>query len=148
MYYYYARTTVSKKPVWWKKCWCAERDLAPLSSLTRHRSTDLTTMQIAQFVIDLTVIYYIMYNAIVIRLELPFPSRGDCYGDLNAGYFGTAVISSYLLLFIDFFIRTYRKGGRAGVKKEKTENGQVAENGAKANGASASASAEGLRKRN
>lgn len=96
MYYYYARTTVSTKKVWWKKY--------------------LTTMQIVQFVIDLGVIYYIMYNALVVRLELNFPTRGDCYGDLNAGYFGTAIISSYLLLFIDFFIRTYREGGRAGVK--------------------------------
>ncbi|KAI9011704.1 fatty acid elongase [Hyaloraphidium curvatum] len=134
MYYYYARTTVSKKPVWWKKY--------------------LTSLQIAQFIIDLTVIYYIMYNALVVRLELPFPTRGDCYGDLNAGYFGTAVISSYLLLFIDFFIRTYRKGGRSAGKKEVKANGTAnghanghAANGEpKANGA-VNGSPAGLRKR-
>lgn len=106
-------------------------------------------MQIVQFVVDLVVIYYIMYNAIVVRLGFDLPTGGDCYGDLNAGYFGTAVISSYLLLFIDFFIRTYRKGGRSGKEgiKEKAEpaaNGTSEAVNGKANGSSA----EGLRKRN
>jgi fatty acid elongase 3 len=108
-------------------------------------------MQIAQFVIDLCVIYYIMYNALTVRLDLPFPTNGDCYGDLHAGYFGTAIISSYLLLFIDFFVRTYRKGGRAGVKKDEKKvdgaNGSAAVTNGHANGTTNGA-ADGLRKRN
>jgi len=100
MYYYYARTTISKKPVWWKK--------------------HLTTMQIVQFVIDLFVIYYIMHRALAARLPGYRALTGasglerDCYGDINAGYFGTAIISSYLWLFVDFFYRTY------GQKRTKT----------------------------
>ena len=38
MYYYYARTAISSRPIWWKKY--------------------LTTLQIIQFVIDITIIFF------------------------------------------------------------------------------------------
>ncbi|TPX31017.1 very-long-chain 3-oxoacyl-CoA synthase [Synchytrium microbalum] len=87
MYYYYARTTVSSKPVWWKK--------------------HLTTMQITQFVIDLGVIYFATYNLYVSRYYKHLPHYGGCYGSEEAAQVGCVILSSYLLLFIQFFIKTY-----------------------------------------
>lgn len=36
-----------------------------------------------------------------------YQDKSGCYGSINAGIFGLAVINSYLLLFIKFFIDTY-----------------------------------------
>jgi fatty acid elongase 3 len=88
MYYYYA--IVAAFPgikIWWKK--------------------HLTTFQIIQFVVDLSFIYYCMYVKHI--------GNGDCQGDraagnyidLSLGWAGTALISSYLYLFIEFFLKTY-----------------------------------------
>ncbi|KAJ3359474.1 hypothetical protein HDU91_004916 [Kappamyces sp. JEL0680] len=80
MYYYYAM--VAAYPgikIWWKK--------------------HLTTLQIIQFVVDLGFIYYCMYYVVV--------AKNECQGDVNAGWAGTVLISSYLYLFIEFFYKTY-----------------------------------------
>ncbi len=123
MYYYYARTAISSKPVWWKK--------------------HLTTMQITQFVIDLVAINLAMYTILnevyggykvvkYLGFALPQPTWGffgtgmgptrvnfgekaTCYGTMFAGVCGWSILSSYLLLFIEFFIATYKKK-----KKEKS----------------------------
>eukprot|EP00238_Polyblepharides_amylifera_P007761 CAMPEP_0196598830 /NCGR_PEP_ID=MMETSP1081-20130531/94532_1 /TAXON_ID=36882 /ORGANISM="Pyramimonas amylifera, Strain CCMP720" /LENGTH=129 /DNA_ID=CAMNT_0041924557 /DNA_START=553 /DNA_END=942 /DNA_ORIENTATION=- len=84
MYYYYAVTTLKVK-VWWK----------------RH----LTTAQILQFVIDVIVCSY----ATILKLGY---HRGyswgvDCGGTMAAGYFGTGLLFSYLLLFIHFYMVSY-----------------------------------------
>eukprot|EP00240_Pyramimonas_obovata_P015845 CAMPEP_0118928726 /NCGR_PEP_ID=MMETSP1169-20130426/5909_1 /TAXON_ID=36882 /ORGANISM="Pyramimonas obovata, Strain CCMP722" /LENGTH=297 /DNA_ID=CAMNT_0006870771 /DNA_START=283 /DNA_END=1177 /DNA_ORIENTATION=- len=84
MYYYYAMATLGVK-VWWK----------------RH----LTTFQILQFVIDVAVCSL----ATVLKLAW-MDGRvwgADCGGTLAAGYFGTGLLFSYLLLFINFFLCNY-----------------------------------------
>lgn len=112
MYYYYARTSVSTKRVWWKK--------------------HLTTMQITQFVIDLFAINFGFYT----RVAYDYPegiwgfkpwqptwgifgsgTKGQsfanqpasCAGTYPAAFTGVALICSYLLLFIQFFFETYKK---------------------------------------
>jgi len=84
MYYYYAVTSLGIN-VWWKKY--------------------LTSLQISQFVIDIIF----CWGAIVLRTDydtlkifgLP------CQGEYFAAYFGSLLLSSYLLLFIDFFFKKY-----------------------------------------
>jgi len=77
MYYYYAISTLGMT-VWWKKY--------------------ITKMQISQFVIDLAgnstwLIYYF---------------RGDtCSCTINDWFFGQGILLSFLLLFINFFRKTY-----------------------------------------
>ncbi|KAJ3301833.1 hypothetical protein HDV03_000300 [Kappamyces sp. JEL0829] len=78
MYYYYAETSRGKR-FWWKK--------------------HLTTLQIIQFVVDLVFIGTSLYFA----LQTP----KACQMEDWAGYLGMGLISSYLLLFVDFFLRTY-----------------------------------------
>ncbi|KXS17732.1 GNS1/SUR4 membrane protein, partial [Gonapodya prolifera JEL478] len=86
MYYYYAWTSVGKK-FWWK----------------RH----LTTLQITQFIIDIFVIYLVMWTHMSASRDWPVWHLGDCYGEEFAGFVGMGIISSYLYLFVVLFVETY-----------------------------------------
>jgi len=122
MYYYYWATAGGRK-IWWKK--------------------HLTTMQITQFVIDLFVVYFATYAYYASTYFVgKLPSPGTCAGEENAAILGCSLLTSYLFLFIDFYVRTYRKGSKsrgkpvldkdvgAGVDKVKA----VTANGIHANG--------------
>jgi len=83
MYYYYARTCMGAK-IWWKKY--------------------LTTLQITQFIIDVIFCWGCMIKHYLWKKNYIL---NDCEGDQAAGWFGCLLLSSYLLLFVDFFHRTY-----------------------------------------
>eukprot|EP01027_Heterolobosea_sp_BB2_P023882 GEZU01035919.1.p1 GENE.GEZU01035919.1~~GEZU01035919.1.p1 ORF type:complete len:278 (-),score=116.67 GEZU01035919.1:77-910(-) len=97
MYYYYAITSpLIQGRVWWKSY--------------------ITTIQIIQFVVDLILAQVFAFFLL---------TRKDCSGgDIPSMIFGEAVILSFLILFIQFYKKTYNnnKGG-AGNKKaaKKTE---------------------------
>nr|WHE05774.1 elongase of fatty acids [Flammulina filiformis] len=105
-YYYYA--TAGGRTIWWKKY--------------------LTMMQIIQFVIDLHLVYFGTYQHFVANYYQHLPHMGDCQGAESSAIFGCALLSSYLLLFVDFYFRTYKKP----VKGSKS-NGSAKVNG-KVNG--------------
>ncbi|KAG6899503.1 hypothetical protein C0993_009678 [Termitomyces sp. T159_Od127] len=89
MYYYYYATAGGAK-IWWKKY--------------------LTTMQITQFVIDLVLVYFGTYSHMIFKYfpdTLPFV--GDCAGSEGAAVFGCALLTSYLGLFINFYLQTYKR---------------------------------------
>ncbi|TPX37517.1 very-long-chain 3-oxoacyl-CoA synthase [Synchytrium microbalum] len=113
MYYYFAVTALSIK-IWWKKY--------------------LTTMQIIQFVVDLALIGFLVYNVFAADLfpwivtDYGFPVISDCYSadpHLHAGV-ASFVLFSYLVLFMDFYRRTYNK--KDGASKSKA-NGAAKVNG-------------------
>jgi fatty acid elongase 3 len=87
MYYYYYATAGGKR-IWWKKY--------------------LTTMQITQFVIDLFAVYFGTYSRYAAKSQ-NLPHIGDCAGTESAALLGCGVLTSYLLLFIKFYIDTYKK---------------------------------------
>ncbi|RKO96478.1 hypothetical protein CXG81DRAFT_1491, partial [Caulochytrium protostelioides] len=89
MYYYYALKEMGGD-VWWK----------------RH----LTTMQIVQFILDLAACGAAIYVLILGR-NPDWPSLGmtTCRGTPSSAVIGFGILSSYLLLFIQFFIQTYRR---------------------------------------
>ncbi|KAG9291447.1 hypothetical protein G9A89_021866 [Geosiphon pyriformis] len=89
MYYYYFRAAGGAK-IWWKKY--------------------LTTMQITQFVLDLIVVYSCSYTHFATDYWPFMPNFGPCAGDENAAIFGCVMLSSYLLLFIEFYRKTYGRG--------------------------------------
>ncbi|KAJ1884688.1 Fatty acyl-CoA elongase/Polyunsaturated fatty acid specific elongation enzyme, partial [Kickxella alabastrina] len=88
MYFYYFLASCGIHP-WWKKY--------------------VTTLQITQFIIDLGFVYFCTYQLIGSRYYPSLPCYGDCAGTEDAAIFGCALLSSYLLLFIQFFQRTYTK---------------------------------------
>ncbi|KAK4515996.1 Pre-mRNA-splicing helicase BRR2 [Mucor velutinosus] len=88
MYYYYFRTAAGAK-IWWKKY--------------------LTTLQIIQFVIDLGIVYFCTYTYFSYTYIPILPDWGSCAGTETSALFGCALLSSYLLLFINFYRLTYKQ---------------------------------------
>ncbi|KAF8506698.1 elongase of fatty acids ELO [Russula emetica] len=101
MYYYYYATAGGAK-IWWKKY--------------------LTTMQIVQFVVDLHLVYFGTYSYFAAAYWPELPVLGSCHGTESAALFGCALLSSYLLLFIKFYIDTYKKPARG---KKPVTNGHA-----------------------
>ncbi|KAN0079839.1 GNS1/SUR4 family domain containing protein [Tylopilus felleus] len=86
MYYYYA--TAGGTKLWWKQ--------------------HLTTIQIIQFVIMLTVGGFTSYQFVAYEWFPEYlPHMGGCSVTPTASIVGIGITSSYLLLFLDFFYETY-----------------------------------------
>jgi len=90
MYYYYFTTTMfpGYKP-WYKRL--------------------LTSMQISQFVLDLGIVYFASYSYFAAEYTLNLPTMGTCTGTEGAATFGCLLLTSYLLLFIAFYQKTYKQ---------------------------------------
>lgn len=122
----------------------------------------ITTMQITQFVIDLFATYFASTLPIPPSLPLPsktltppssslssfsslstayshfaytytkLPVVGDCSGAESAALYGCGLLTSYLVLFIEFYRRTYKKptstsagGKKSAVTVNGTGNGKA-----------------------
>lgn len=48
-----------------------------------------------------------VYQHFVYKYLPVLPHYGDCSGSEPAAFFGCALLTSYLLLFVDFYMRTY-----------------------------------------
>ncbi|UZJ53956.1 hypothetical protein CBS101457_003276 [Exobasidium rhododendri] len=93
MYAYYALTSMGIR-VPWKKA--------------------VTVAQITQFVIDLFVVFFASYTHWAYgKWNMKSYTKGDCAGKEYAAISGMCVLSSYLVLFILFYQKTYlQKKGR------------------------------------
>ncbi|KAL9934813.1 hypothetical protein V8E36_006588 [Tilletia maclaganii] len=69
----------------------------------------VTASQIVQFILDIAIIYFATYNYFVSTYAPSLPYFGKCAGEESAAILGCIIISSYLVLFIDFYSRTYVK---------------------------------------
>jgi len=65
-------------------------------------------MQIIQFVIDLFVVYFGTYSHFVYAYYPGLPIVGNCVGAESSAIFGCALLTSYLGLFINFYVQTYK----------------------------------------
>lgn len=88
MYWYYFQAARGVK-IWWKQY--------------------ITRLQILQFVIDLGFVYFASYTYFTSTYFPWLPNAGSCAGEEFAALAGMAILSSYLLLFISFYLATYRK---------------------------------------
>lgn len=109
MYWYYFLAARNIR-VWWKE-W-------------------VTRCQIIQFVLDLSFVYFATYQKIVYEYLYSYidviPFCGDCAGTMLAAYSGCAILSSYLVLFIAFYIEVYRRKSSKKSKRVKSISGGVA----------------------
>jgi fatty acid elongase 3 len=97
MYWYYFQSARGVR-IWWKE-W-------------------ITRLQIIQFVIDLGFVYFASWTYFTSTYFPWLPNMGQCAGEEFAAFSGMAIISSYLFLFISFYIATYKKSdkGKSGRK--------------------------------
>lgn len=90
----------------------------------------VTRFQIIQFILDLGFIYFATYHK-VLHTYLPqlvgvLPSCGDCSGTMLAAFSGVAILSSYLVLFIAFYIDVYKRKSTKTARIVKAVKGGVA----------------------
>lgn len=134
MYWYYFLAARGIR-VWWKE-W-------------------VTRFQIIQFVLDLGFVYFATYQKIIYthfpQLLGVLPTCGDCAGTMLAAYSGCGILSSYLVLFIAFYIEVYRKSSTKKARIVKSVKGGVAaqvNEYVNVSGKEKTPTTDGLRKRN
>lgn len=114
MYWYYFQSARGVR-VWWKE-WVTKLQIiqfvidlgtcAPFSSFFLTERGGLTIVMESGFV------YFAAYTYFTYTYFPYLPNAGRCTGEEFAALAGIAIISSYLLLFISFYLATYRKTGR------------------------------------
>ncbi|KAI4257754.1 MAG: hypothetical protein LQ352_001529 [Teloschistes flavicans] len=106
MYWYYFQSARGVR-IWWKE-W-------------------ITRLQIGQFVIDLGFVYFASYTYFSSTYFPHLPTAGKCAGEEFAAFAGIGILSSYLLLFISFYLATYKKSSSTkGRKRSLSEMGKKA----------------------
>ncbi|CCF59057.1 hypothetical protein KAFR_0G00240 [Kazachstania africana CBS 2517] len=105
MYWYYFLAARGIR-VWWKE-W-------------------VTRFQIIQFILDIALIYFAVYQKAAHLFFPTLPHCGDCVGSPPATFSGCAIISSYLVLFISFYINVYKRKGTKTSRVVKRAHGGVA----------------------
>ncbi|KAF2448610.1 GNS1/SUR4 membrane protein [Karstenula rhodostoma CBS 690.94] len=88
MYWYYFQSARGIR-IWWKKY--------------------ITMMQIIQFVLDLGFVYFASWTYFTSTYWPHLPNMGQCAGEEFAALAGICIITSYLFLFILFYLATYKK---------------------------------------
>lgn len=105
MYWYYFLAARGIR-VWWKE-W-------------------VTRFQIIQFIVDICFIYFAVWQKVASDYYPSVPHCGECVGSTTATFSGCAIISSYLFLFVAFYIEVYRRKDTKTSKVVKRVRGGVA----------------------
>jgi fatty acid elongase 2/fatty acid elongase 3 len=64
-------------------------------------------------------VYFASYTYFTSTYFPHMPNAGSCAGEEFAAFAGIGILSSYLLLFISFYLATYRRSGRGNSQAAK-----------------------------
>ena len=65
-------------------------------------------------------VYFASYTYFTSTYFPKMPTYGKCAGEEFAAFAGMGILTSYLLLFISFYLATYKKSGQKGRKRSGT----------------------------
>ena len=65
-------------------------------------------------------VYFASYTYFTSTYFPKMPTYGKCAGEEFAAFAGMGILTSYLLLFISFYLATYKKTGQKGRKRSGT----------------------------
>jgi fatty acid elongase 2/fatty acid elongase 3 len=65
-------------------------------------------------------VYFASYTYFTSTYFPNMPNAGKCAGEEFAAFSGLIILSSYLLLFISFYLATYKKTGKGGRPRSNT----------------------------
>ncbi|EON62939.1 fatty acid elongase 3 [Coniosporium apollinis CBS 100218] len=99
MYWYYFQSARGIR-IWWKQY--------------------ITMMQIIQFVLDLGFVYFASWTYFTSTYFPWLPNAGQCAGEEFAAIAGICILSSYLVLFIGFYLATYKKPVKKGRSRSRS----------------------------
>lgn len=69
---------------------------------------------------DAGFVYFASYTYFTTKYFPYMPNKGPCAGEEFAAFAGMAILSSYLLLFISFYLATYKRSGQKGRARSNT----------------------------
>ena len=69
-------------------------------------------------------VYFASYTYFTSTYFSWMPNAGECAGEEFAAFAGMGILSSYLVLFISFYLATYKKSGKRAARKS-ISNGTI-----------------------
>lgn len=85
----------------------------------------ITRLQITQFFLDLGFVYFATWDYLVSVYAPSLPHIGSCKGEPFAAAAGDLILTSYLFLFIGFYISTYKKTSKKGSKTNVAQKAEI-----------------------
>lgn len=110
MYWYYFQSARGVK-IWWKE-WITRRKQRSPQFHSVVSFANKIKVQITQFVLDLGFVYFASWDYFTSTYAPSLPHMGTCAGEPYAAVAGCTILSSYLVLFIMFYLATYKKGSK------------------------------------
>lgn len=117
--------TTSKVPVVFVS---GGRSGSPVFKFSNSSSTSVRTLcirpnaylRILLMTSFLVFVYFASYTYFTSTYFPWMPNSGKCAGEEFAAFAGIGILSSYLLLFISFYLATYKKTGKTGRPRRNT----------------------------
>ena len=110
MYWYYFQSARGVR-VWWKE-WITRLQIIQFT-IDLGEDTSLISLSLVFCIQGLLTapgfIYFATYNLLASKYYPTLPRVGDCAGTEAAALTGCLILSSYLFLFVSFYLATYSK---------------------------------------
>jgi fatty acid elongase 3 len=112
MYWYYFQSARGIR-IWWKEWVTRLQIIQFVIDLGKQRSWEVGFGRAARLIYITGFVYFASWTYFTSTYFQWLPNAGQCAGEEFAAFAGIGILSSYLVLFISFYLATYRKDGKA-----------------------------------